>query len=105
MIDIKTLREETELVRLFMDAKQEVYNEVLAEPQDGWGYGFQDVWEEETDEESLEEEIETIALDRLWAARPDVAVNRRDRLDRFCLKAFRGVGSPAAIDVVVAEIG
>jgi len=97
-------QEETQLDRLFSDARREVYEEILLGEQN-WGYGFQDVWGPELDSPEIDEHLTTEALDSFWAGREEFPDKRKDQLDRFCLSAFLGIGSDAGIDLVLDELG
>lgn len=63
------------------------------------------MWEPEYELQEIEEEVNTVALDRLWATRLDVFGNKRDRLDRFCLNSFLGIGSQTGIETINDELG
>ena len=98
------IREQTELDKLFEAARQEIY-EQLQEADDVSAYGFQDPWEIEQEEELLQLEAESLALEQLWEQRADIKRPKRDQLDKFCLGAFAGNRSDVAVSTVIDELG
>ena len=100
----KAVKEETELDRRFERARDEVYGEIL-DSIEASPYGFQDSWET-LNETAILEIAESEALEKLWAARPTAPLGeKRDQLDRFCLGAFARLGSRAAVETVLGELG
>lgn len=94
--------EQTELDRLFENARQEVIEKIEHFAQ---SYGFQDPWGDYVEEESESEKAKMLALELLWNERNNLDNARRDQLDRFCLGAFSGAGSDIAVDVIIGEYG
>lgn len=105
VIEVSELeQEETQIDRLFSDARRDVYDDMLAGERN-WGSGFQDVWELDLDSPEVDEQLNSEALNSLWESRDELPENRKDQLDRFCLRAFLGMGSEVAIELVLNELG
>ena len=96
--------EQTELDVMFEEARAEIM-EQLESAEWEFPYGFQDPWEEISDETPEEEDVELLALKSLWDQRAEVAYPKRDQLDIFCLGALGRVGSDIAIEIVMKELG
>lgn len=94
--------EQTELDRLFEDARQEIIGQIQSF---ALSYGFQDPWSDNVQQASMTEEANMQALGLLWNERNNLDSAKRDQLDRFCLGAFAGAGSDAAVDVILEEFG
>lgn len=93
------LMEETELDRLFESAREETERELRgATTSRTNGYGFQDIWTEEDEEEVDEETIELGAVEALYARVTDFREPTTGKIERFCLPILGEAGSDVAIE-------
>ena len=98
------IHEQTELDQMFENAHQEIIDQMESQEWES-PYGFQDPWDDFTDDELMTEDVELLALQQLWDQRAEVGYPKRDQLDIFCLGALGRVGSDIAIDLVLKELG
>jgi len=90
------LEEETEIDRLFEQAKNEVRELALAEALSETLYGFQSIWGVE-EEDLPEEEVELQAMRELYQQVSDNVVDA-EKIERFCLPYLAQAGSDIAVD-------
>jgi hypothetical protein len=89
----KLLREESELDRMFEDARREI--EGTLEIQEI--YGFVHIWNPERDEELSEEDVELNAMESLYGEIDAVGERQAEKIERFCLPIFAAAGSSLAV--------
>jgi hypothetical protein len=88
------LGEETELDRMYEEAREEVEKEDL----DSDFYGFMSIWEEESESADPEEAKELHALESLYNRVNDVSEHQAESIERFCLPLLSAIGSDVAVE-------
>jgi hypothetical protein len=92
----KLLIEETQLDRMFVEARAEIESEIREELIIDW-YGFQPIWAPDIEEPS-EEEIELKALIALYEQVDQVEDQVADKIEKFCLPFLSVTRSDIAVD-------
>ena len=87
------LHQETELDRMFNEARQEAEDSLEMTEM----YGFQTFWKSE-DEEATEEDIELQAVEKLYEQVITVGDTQAEKIERFCLPMLSATGSETAIE-------
>lgn len=96
------LAEETEIDRLFEQAKYEVRELVLQEALSETAYGFQSMWDDE-EEQLPEDEIELQAMKELYQRVGDDS-GHGEKIERFCLPYLAKAASKVGIERSLAGI-
>ena len=95
------IREETEIDKLFTEAKDEVESEFM---DFIYGYGFNAAWElDEYYEEPDEDYIQLEAVNRLYNS-IDEYPDQADKIEKFCLPLLRASKSDIAISPVLQNL-
>ncbi|HUI72336.1 MAG TPA: reverse transcriptase domain-containing protein, partial [Spirochaetia bacterium] len=95
------VKEETEVDRLFQEARAEVEDE-LAEDQGG--YGFAAEWQPSLDDnEDAEEVVELRAVERLFAA-VEQYPKQAEKIEKYCLPLLRTAKSAVAVKRAAAGL-
>lgn len=88
------LREETELDRMFEEAREEIESALDIEEI----YGFVHIWNPEHGEELTEEDVELRAVEALYGKIGDVTESQEEKIDRFCLPILSAAGKSLAVE-------
>ena len=90
----KLLREESELDRMFEQAREEIEGGLEIQEI----YGFVHIWNPERDEELTEEDVELQAVEALYDKIGEVSGAQEEKIERFCLPVLSAAGSRLAVD-------
>lgn len=90
----KLLREESELDRMFQEAREEIEGGLEIQEL----YGFVHIWNPERDEELTEEDVELQAVGALYEKIGEVSGVQEEKIERFCLPILSAAGSILAAD-------
>lgn len=88
------ISEETEIDRLFEEARSEVEDELS---HTNSGYGFTAEWDLDELDESVDKDLDIAAVIYLYEA-IDIYPNQIDKIEKFCLPLLRIAGSDVAIE-------
>jgi hypothetical protein len=99
------ISEETEVDRLFRDAKDEIKNAIEGELLEAEYYGFQSIWDADSeDEEQAEQEIEFRAVEKLYMSISEHTTDS-EKIEKFCLpylaKSQNEIAIRSCIDGIV----
>ncbi|MEO7858984.1 MAG: RNA-directed DNA polymerase [Nitrospirales bacterium] len=90
----KLLHEETELDRMFEEAREEIEGGLNILEM----YGFVHIWSPEQDEELTEEDVELQAVEALFGKIGEVTEVQEEKIDRFCLPILSAAGNTLAVE-------
>lgn len=94
------LHEESELDRMFDEAKSEIESALEIHEM----YGFIHIWNPEQDEELSEDEVELNAVESLYGKIDEVEERQAEKIERFCLPILAAASSSLAVEKALQGI-